>query len=82
MTYDSTNEKIVATPTTSSHIGTYNILHTQTPAKGTVDDFVGAVITIECDITAIAAPTPPSTGLGYSLYSSTHIIDLASLVYQ
>lgn len=70
-----TTAAIVATPTTSAHMGTHTISVVQTitytnfGTTATVT-FDGVQVVVGCTITSVPNPTPPSTGLTYTLYDN------------
>ena len=83
-----TTNELVATPTTAAHMSAtgWTLQVTQTisyTSFGTTVDVVfdGVTITVGCTITAIADPSPPTTGLTFTLYEPTLPIDLNSILF-
>ena len=67
-------------------MGVWTIRVTQTvtyASRGTTSTIVfdAVTITVGCTITNVPNPSPPTTGLTYSLYEPTLVIDLTSIPF-
>ena len=83
-----TTNELIVTPTTSAHMSTtgWTLQVTQTvtyDSHGTSVDIVfdGVTITVGCTITGVPNPSPPTTGLTFTLYEPTLAIDLNSIPF-
>ena len=83
-----TTNELTVTPTTSAHMSTsgWTLQVTQTitySSHGTTVDviFDGVTITVGCTITGVPNPSPPTTGLTFTLYEPTLAIDLNSIPF-
>ena len=71
-------------PVAPEHIGTWTIMVTQSTVSGDNPSFAGIIITVDCTITDIPSPSPPSTPgftLTYKIFDIPLEIDLSSISY-
>ncbi len=73
-----TGTTLTVTPTTASHLGTWNLELTQTVSSGTNPVFISVIVTVACTLTAVNDPTNPPTQ-NYYIYDPTMTIDLKAL---
>lgn len=76
-----TGTAITVTPTVGAEVDSYIIRTTMTPTYGAEIEYDMLTITISCTIVSINNVAPPSSGLTYILYDTTHEIDLSGNVY-
>ena len=86
ITQTGTTDELTVTPTVAADRGSWTIYVTQTisyTSHGTTTtvEFDAVELTIGCTITAIADPSPPTSGLTYTLYEPTHTIDVSTIPF-